>query len=197
MPPPASGVRGAVHGPADLQQRAVRGRRRARQLRAVRGTAEALDRGETSQCTRRRRRWRRGPLRRRVAVDQVRAERQQHEQPVQQRLVRELAERRDLRVGKRGQVLGQQVRRADETREDPVRGPHEEVLGRGAVVHHVRVQRREGAQAVPGRAPRGLHGQGRERRRREQPRQGLDVRSGLPGQKDLSGTSHTAVVARC
>lgn len=202
MPSPTSGVRGAVHGPADLQQRAVRGggrRRRAGQLRAVRGhrwrrrrrrvrlgNAEARERGETSQRAGRRRRGR--DVRGRLAVDQERAERQHPEQPVQQRLVRELAQRRGLRVGERGQVLGQQVRRADQAREDPVRGPHQEVLGRGAVVHHVRVQRREGAEAVPGGAPGGLHGQGRERRGRRQPRQGLDVRSRVSGQEDLSGT---------
>jgi len=167
--------------PAHLQQRAVR--RRHTQLRNfrdrlqwVQSAVQTPPERETAQRAEQRRRRRHHRQRQPVdgLVEQVGAERQQQpQQPVEQRLVRELEERGDLRVGERGQVLGQQVRAADEAREDTVRGPHEEVLGRGAVVHHVRVQRRKGVETLPGGPPRRIHGQGRGGRR--QPEQGLCV----------------------
>jgi len=191
---PASGVRRTVLEPADLQQRAVR--RRHTQLRnfrdrlqRVQSAAQTPPERETAQRAKQRRQRRRHHRQQQPVdglVEQVGAERQQQpQQPVEQRLVRELEERGDLRVGERGQVLGQQVRAADETREDTVRRPHEEVLGRGPVVHHVRVQRRKGVETLSGRTPRGVHGQGRGGRR--QPEQGLGVRGRVPGQEDLPG----------
>jgi len=192
---PAGGVRRTVLEPADLQQRAVR--RRHTQLRnfrdrlqRVQSSVQTPPERETAQRAEQRRWWWRRHYRQQQPVDglveQVGAERkQQPQQPVEQRLVRELEERGDLRVGERGQVLGQQVRATDETREDTVRRPHKEVLGRGAVVHHVRVQRRKGVETLSGRPPRRIHGQGRGGRR--QPEQGLGVRSRVPGQEDLPG----------
>lgn len=169
-----------MHKPADLQQRAVR-RRHTDELRTVRDqrlrSVQAPER-EAAQCAQRGRQQFVDGL-----AAQVRHEWEQPEQPVEQRFVRELQERRDIRVGERGQVFGQQVRGTDEAREDTVRGPHEKVLGRGLVVHHVRVQRRERTETLSGRTSRRVRGQGRRRQLQEQ---GLCFRSGLPGKKNLS-----------